>query len=32
MMKRADILQSFNNMCSNVGMYVTMSEVLEVVK
>ena len=30
--EKADVLQSFNNMCSHVGMYVTMSEVLEVVK
>ena len=25
-------MQSFNNICSHAGMYVTMSEVLEVVK
>ena len=30
--EKADVLQSFNNMCSHAGMYVTMSEVLEVVK
>ena len=30
--KKADVLQSFNNICSHAGMYVTMSEVLEVVK
>ena len=30
--EKADVLQSFNNICSHAGMYVTMSEVLEVVK
>ena len=30
--EKADILQSFNNICSHAGMYVTMNEVLEVVK
>ena len=30
--EKADVLQSFNNMRSHAGMYVTMSEVLEVVK
>ena len=30
--EKADVLQSFNNICSHAGMHVTMSEVLEVVK
>ena len=30
--QKADVLQSFNNMCSHVGMHVTLNEVLEVVK
>ena len=30
--EKADVLQSFNNICSHAGMYVTMREVLEVVK
>ena len=30
--EKADVLQSFNNICSHAGMYVTMSEVLDVVK
>ena len=30
--EKPDVLQSFNNICSHAGMYVTMSEVLEVVK
>ena len=30
--EKADVLQSFNNICSHAGMYVTMSGVLEVVK
>ena len=30
--EKADVLQSFNNICSHAGMYVTTSEVLEVVK
>ena len=30
--EKADVLQSFNNIFSRAGIYVTMSEVLEVVK
>ena len=30
--EKADVLQRFNNICSHAGMYVTMSEVLDVVK
>ena len=30
--EKANVLQSFNNICSHPGMYVTMNEVLEVVK
>ena len=30
--EKADVLQSFNNICSHAGMYVAMSEVLEVLR